>query len=170
MRTLLVLIVGIVIGAFGFRLYERHARAHARPVTARVSESARSAADDAAAKTHAAAGTVSDTLGEKIREWHLTPDDIRADLAKSGEVVRQNAERARETVSDVRIVAEIKAKLLLDRDLSVREVAVHSDGGDVTLTGRVASPELIGRAVALALDTTGVHHVTARLTAEASSP
>ena len=33
----------------------------------------------------------------------------------------------------------------------------------VTLTGAVASPELIGRAVQLALDTDGVQKVTSRL-------
>lgn len=171
MRTLLVLIVGIAIGAFGLYLYQHHPErlSAANPTTGNVSASAREATHAAVATTRAAAEDVSGTLGKKMKAWHLTPDDIRADLSKSGAVARQNAERAREKVSDVRIVTVIKAKLVLDRDLSASAISVESNDGNVTLTGTVAAEPLIGRAVALALDTSGVHHVTARLSVAVST-
>ena len=126
--------------------------------------SARDAADRALAKTRATASEVSDRVSEKMREWKLTPADIRADLAKTGEVARENAARARDRVSDARIVTVIKAKFVLDRELSANAIEVTSKDGNVTLSGTVGSEPLIGKAVAHALDTEGVQHVTARIT------
>jgi osmotically-inducible protein OsmY len=71
---------------------------------------------------------------------------------------------AGEKISDVRILAVIKAKYVLDRDLSARDIAVDVSDGAVTLTGTVPSPEFVGRATALALETDGARSVTARLT------
>jgi len=126
-------------------------------------EKARGAAEDVTAQTRDAAKRVKDTVSEKLEDWHLTPDEIKADLAKTGEVVRTKAHAAGETIADARIVAVVKAKYVLDRDLSALDIAVSSNSGEITLTGGVASPELIGRAIQLALDTDGVHRVTAKL-------
>jgi osmotically-inducible protein OsmY len=166
MRTLLVLVVGIAIGAFGYYLYVQHPAAGVNTGSSAsrdLSTSARDAADTAVAKTRAVAADVSQALSDKIREWHLTREDIHADLQKGGAVARENASRAREKVADARIVAMIKAKLVLDRDLEASAISVESRDGDVTLSGNVASESLIGKAVALAMDTDGVHHVTAKL-------
>jgi len=57
----------------------------------------------------------------------------------------------------------IKAKYVLDKDLSALDIHVESQDGLVTLTGQVASAAAIGKAVVLALDTAGVHNVTAKL-------
>lgn len=157
MRTLFVFIVGIAVGAVGYYVYQAQPRRSS--LATRSSQAARSAA----VHTRAAAGDMSATFAEKMREWHLTPDDIRADLAKTGAVARENTARAREKVADVRIVAVIKAKFVLDRDLSARTIHVESHNGSVTLTGTVNSPDLIGRAVAEALDTDGVHHVVSKI-------
>lgn len=108
-------------------------------------------------------GPVHDDWSNKIEEWHLTPDDIRADLARTGEVVRQNTRVAGQAIGDAAIVGEIKAKYLMDKDLSARDIHVFCDNGNVTLTGTVPSPDLIAKAVGLALDTGGVRNVTARL-------
>ena len=102
-----------------------------------------------------------------LAAWHLTPAEVRADLARTGEVVREKAQSAGSEISDVRIVAVIKAKYVLDRSLSAGSIRVESHQGFVFLDGTVPSADLIGRAVKLALDTDGVRRVTARLTASA---
>ena len=160
MRTLFVLIVGIALGAFGYYIYETQPRSV--PISA-SGKSARDTANDMVTRGRAFASDASDRFSEKLRQWHLTGPDIHADLQKSGEVARENTARLRERVADARIVAVIKAKFVLDRDLSVNSIQVESHDGDVTLTGTVPAEELIGRAVGDALDTDGVQHVKAKL-------
>lgn len=169
MKTLLVLIVGIAIGVFGVYYYQQRLATGA-PITQRGSSSAQDSADAAMAKTRAAASDFSEALAAKMQAWHLSPEDIRADLARSGQVARENTARLREKAVDARIVAMIKAKFVLDRDLSANAITVESTDGDVTLGGTVPAENLIGKAVALAMDTDGVHHVTARLTVQKPAP
>jgi deoxyxylulose-5-phosphate synthase len=104
-----------------------------------------------------------DSISDKMARWHLSSDDIKADLAKTGEVVRENTKAAGDHLNDARIVTLIKAKYVLDKDLSALDIHVDSQDGLVTLTGSVASAASIGKAVVLALDTSGVHNVTAKL-------
>jgi hyperosmotically inducible periplasmic protein len=159
MRFLLGLIIGIALGAYGMYSYQTRPEA-----VAQASHAAGNTSDQMVAKGREIAANVSDSIAAKMQEWHLTGPEVRADLAKTGEVVRQNTARARERVADVRIAAVIKAKFVLDRDLSAGAITVDSRDGDVTLSGTVASEDLVGRAVADALDTEGVHHVAAKLT------
>jgi hyperosmotically inducible periplasmic protein len=98
-----------------------------------------------------------------LATWHLTPDEVRADLARTGEIVRTKAEAIGRQLSDARIVALIKAKYVLDRNLSSSSIAVESHGGAVVLRGEVPTSALAGRAVMLALDTDGVRSVAAHL-------
>jgi osmotically-inducible protein OsmY len=70
---------------------------------------------------------------------------------------------AGQAIGDAAIVGEIKAKYVMDKDLSARDIHVDCTDGYVTLSGTVASPDLIGKAVVLALDTHGVRNVTAKL-------
>jgi osmotically-inducible protein OsmY len=79
-------------------------------------------------------------------------------------VVRSKAAVAGEKITDARILTVIKAKYVLDRDLSAIDINVDCKDGDVVLNGTVASADLIGRAAVLALDTNGVRNVTSRLT------
>ena len=106
-------------------------------------------------------------VSARLREWKLTPDDVRAELGRTGEVVRARARVAGEGINDLRIIATIKAKYILDRDLSASDVHVQSRGGRVSLSGTVSAPALVGKATALALDTEGVSDVTARLSVQA---
>ena len=119
-----------------------------------------------------AAVDAKDAVAAKIVEWKLTPSDIKADLEKSGRVVREKSvaagEKSGEVISDARIVTVINGKLLAASDLSVFKINVDADKGIVSLTGTVKSPELIGRAIALALDTDGVTQVVSLLTIEES--
>jgi osmotically-inducible protein OsmY len=154
MRGLIIFIFGIALGAYVMHLSDEHEIGHGHHGLRRE-ESLRDRTDD-----------VRDNVSEKLRQWHLTGDDIRSDLARGGDVVRAKAKVAGATISDARIVAVIKAKYLLDRDLSARDIKVEADAGAVVLSGFAASPELIGKAVALALDTDGVQTVTSRLAVE----
>jgi osmotically-inducible protein OsmY len=115
-------------------------------------------------ETPIAAGAARENFSDRLSQWHLSSADIKADLAKTGQVVRENTRVAGEHLSDARIVTVIKAKFVLDKDLSALDIHVESQDGLVTLTGTVASAEAIGKAVVLALDTSGVHNVTAKLT------
>ncbi|MDR0352600.1 MAG: BON domain-containing protein [Opitutaceae bacterium] len=113
-----------------------------------------------------------DAVAQKLVEWKLTPADIKEELATTSRVVR---EKARSTgaaissgVSNARIIAVIKAKYTLDRNLDTAGISVDCDAGKVTLTGTLADAALVGRAITLALDTEGVNEVVSLLTVSAS--
>lgn len=145
MKALFFFALGLVAGAFAMKWY-------------------RDDAVPAASAAHQSATTLKDSVGQKLQDWHLTPDDIKADLQKTGEVVRSNARAAGASINDARLVAQINAKFVLDADLSARSINVDCSGGKVTLRGTVPSEALLGRAVALALDTSGVTNVVSKLT------
>jgi uncharacterized membrane protein len=142
MKSLLFFLVGAIAGGFAVHVYDQ---------------------GRAGGDRFAGAGRAPEAIKGRLDRWHLSRDDVESDLARTGEIVRENARVAGERISDARILAEIKAKYVLDRDLSARDIGVEVRDGDVVLAGTVPSPELIGKAVALALDTEGVRHVAARL-------
>ena len=126
------------------------------------------AAHNVADKTKEVAIDAKNAVSDKIVEWKLTPSDIRADLDKGGRVVRSKTRAAGERVGEVmdnaRIVTVVNSKLVGDSDLSALKINVDADNGTVTLKGTVNSVDLIGRAIALALDTDGVYEVISLLT------
>jgi len=86
---------------------------------------------------------------------------------KAGElkdVVVEQSKKVGERVDDARIIAAIKSKYVLDKDLSALSISVGCKDGHVTLTGTVAADDLVARAVQLARDTNGVTGVTPMLT------
>ena len=111
-----------------------------------------------------------DALSDKLSQWHLSPDDIKEEIAKTGSVVRSRARAAGESIAtataSARVVAVIKAKYTLDKELSSRTIDVDYKEGKVTLRGTVAAPALVGKAVAEALDTEGVTQVVSQLTVQ----
>lgn len=125
-------------------------------------------AESAAAKTKEAAIEAKDAVADKLVEWKLTPSDIKDDLAKTGRVVRDKTLAAGEKVGgaldNARLVTVINGKYVSDSDLSALKINVDATDGVVTLKGTVASAELIGRAIALALHTEGVTQVISLLT------
>lgn len=135
-----------------------------------LADKTKAAADNAADKTKEVAVDVKNAISDKIVEWKLTPSDIKADLEKGGRVVRTKTVAAGEKVGTVvdnaRIVTVINAKYVADSDLSALKIDVDADAGTVTLKGTAKSPEFIGKAVALALDTDGVNQVISLLTVE----
>jgi hyperosmotically inducible protein len=102
------------------------------------------------------------------REWpklDVDTERIKQELAQTGRVVRRKAAEAGAKIADVtadaRVTTAIKGKLALDRELSAWDVGVNTTDGRVTLSGKVSSPELIGKAIQIAYDTDGVQEVIA---------
>lgn len=124
--------------------------------------------------THATAGQPEPPVRRSARvgdrDWNLTPNNIRDELARTGRVVREKARQAGERIDDARVIATIKGKYALDSDLSVGDIKVECNDGRVVLTGTIGSAELIGRAVELALHTDGVGHVESRLQDASEAP
>jgi len=103
----------------------------------------------------------------KLDTLDLRGDQIKDELARTGQVVRRKAEdigdQAADAASDARAVTEIKAKYAGDATLSAWDISVSCNQGHVALSGTVTSPDDIGRAIALALDADGVRDVTSTL-------
>ncbi|QYM78052.1 BON domain-containing protein [Horticoccus luteus] len=170
MGKLFFFLIGLVVGGYAVHVYERSESAPGRssPGTgASLGDKTRETAGRAASESRDAAANARDTLSEKLHDWHLTGDDIKADLAKTGEIVRSKAAVVGERMTDARIVTVIKAKYMLDRELSAFDINIDCRDGHVSLRGSVASPDLAGKAVALALDTDGVTNVKADLSPRA---
>jgi len=167
--ALFIFILGGAAGAFGLYYYQnQQAESSAKkdashaPGTA-AAEKTPSLSDRVRDDVKAA----SDAVANKFTEWHLTPNEISKELDHTGQVVRTKAVSVGETVanstSNARIVATIKTKYTLDKELSARAIEVDCDKGQVTLRGNVASPALIAKAIGLALETDGVGKVQSLL-------
>lgn len=108
-----------------------------------------------------------DVMNARLDAFELNGKDVREDLTRTGRVVRRRAREAGAAIADAtvdtRITATIKAKLIADRELSAWNISVNTTGGHVTLAGTVASHDLIGRAMLLALESDGVSEVTSTL-------
>jgi len=153
MKTLfVVLVLGVVAGAFGWQYYQRSQK----PT---IAERATALAE----RTKEAAISTKDAVVAQAEEWRLTPENIKDELGKTGQVVRSRAISVGERMDDARIVTVIKGKLVVEKNLSVFDIGVECHDGAVKLTGKVDSPAQIGQAVSLALQTTGVHNVVSDL-------
>jgi osmotically-inducible protein OsmY len=89
-----------------------------------------------------------------------------ATKSKAGDlkdVVVEKSKQVGETMDDARITTVIKGKYALDKELSALAISVSCTDGKVSLTGTVASDELVARAVRLARETGGVASVNSRL-------
>jgi BON domain len=137
-----------------------------------AADATKSAVSTAADKTKAAAIEAKDAISDKLVDWKLTPTDLKADLDRGSRIVRSKtstaATKTGEVFDNARIVTVINGKLVADSQLSAIKINVDADQGVVTLKGTVKSVDLIGRAMALALDTDGVTQVVSLLTVDNS--
>jgi len=156
-RILIALIIGIAIGAIGLWVYSTREGRDTLAKTGQQIETATKSARDA--------------IQEKVSTMNLRPQDIKDELARSGQVVRRSVEKTGKTLADAtadaRITAAIKTKLVADRELSALSVSVSTTGGVVTLSGQVPNMEQIGRAMVLAMDVEGVREVVSTLQVKA---
>jgi osmotically-inducible protein OsmY len=170
-KAFFIFLIGAAAGAFGFYyLQEKHPSAGATPKSADAKPADKSTQPQPSLADRARedAKAVKDNVANKLTEWHLTPDEIGAELARTGQVVRTKAQSTGESIasatSNARIVTVIKTKYALDKELSARAISIDCDSGQVTLSGTVSSNALVAKAVGLALETEGVSHVKSLLT------
>lgn len=155
-------LLGLLVGAAGFWLFQ--AKPWTQPAAEkRLGDPAVQMRDSASNAAH----QVSDRVKAKLETLNLSAEEIKDELARTGKVVRRKAqdfsEQTADAAADARVVAAIKTKLAVDSDLSAWKISVAADHGHVTLAGSVSSPEHIAKAVALALETSGVRDVTYHL-------
>ena len=153
MRTFLVLVLGVGLGAAAVWFY----------INYRHDPRMRSAEQ----KVENAAKTTRDAAQDKIRDLHLRPEDIKDELARTGKIVRREASQAGHAIADAtadaRTTTAIKGKLFASRDLSALNISVNTTAGVVTLSGFVDSSEHISKAILLAMETDGVREVVSTL-------
>jgi osmotically-inducible protein OsmY len=149
----LILIIGIAIGAAGMWFYQ--------------SNSGHPQLKSAGDKIETSARSAGNTIQDKLKSWHLSGDDIKADMNKTGRVIREKSKQAGQAISDAtadaRITASIKAALVKDPELSAWDISVDTTDGVVTLSGSVSNPGLVGKAMLVAMDTEGVRQVVSTL-------
>jgi hypothetical protein len=103
-------------------------------------------------------------LGQGARELGAAVAQGAQALGKQvGPAARELGHEVKEKVgpalSDTAITASIKAKLLADSDLRDASIDVTTSGGEVTLSGRAATPGQKAKAEKVAVETTGVRRV-----------
>ena len=153
MRVFLALILGIALGAA--IVWYVHVGQHNQRV--------QSATD----QVESAAKSAGDAIQEKLKVMDLRPQDVKDELARTGQVVRRKAKEAGQAIADAtadaRVTGAIKAKLLGNRDLSALSISVNTTGGVVTLSGTVPSTDAISKAMLVAMETDGVKEVISTL-------
>jgi hyperosmotically inducible periplasmic protein len=153
MKVLLALIVGLALGAAVVWYYG--------------SEQSKSQMQSAANQVAGAAKSAGDAIQEKLKVLDLRPQDVKDELARTGQVVRRKAKEAGQAISDAtvdaRTTAAIKGKLLANRDLSALSISVNTTDGVVTLSGTVPSMEAVSKAMLLAIEIEGVREVISTL-------
>lgn len=153
MKIVFTLLIGVILGAAAVWIYTtKEGRSQARSTGEQIENATKSARD---------------TIQEKLKVLDLRSDDIKDELARTGQVVRRKAREAGQAVADAtadaRITAAIKGKLIANRDLSALSISVNTTGGIVTLSGTVSSPEDISKAMLVAMETDGVREVVSTL-------
>lgn len=164
------LILGIIIGVFGYWFVHNEKRE--RGETAQVVYDT-NAPPEVRTESNQTNATISDAWRARMDALDLRADQIKDELARTGKVIRHKAydigEDMASAASDARIVTAIKASYTVDPNVSVWKISVSCTGGHVTLSGTVAAPEDIGRAMALALDTGGVRDVVSTIQVKPSA-
>lgn len=165
MRTFINgLIIGLILGAGSYWLVSRMSH---RPAVQAVQQQVESATSIALATAGQTASQLQDTIAAKLEALELQAGTIKEELEKTGKVVRRKARDTGAAVADAAVEAQttaaIKAQLVADPQLSAWNISVSTSAGVVTLSGTVSSPDLIGRAVLLALETKGVAQVISTL-------
>jgi osmotically-inducible protein OsmY len=153
MRIVLALIIGAAVGFAAYHFYNtKQGRTTLHKTGDQIESSTR---------------TATDTVQQKLKDWNLTSDDIKADLSKGATIVRQKSQQAGKAIADstadARTTASIKGKLIANKDLSALSISVNTTDGIVTLSGSVNSHEDISKAMLLAMETDGVRQVVSSL-------
>jgi osmotically-inducible protein OsmY len=119
------------------------------------------------ASSEVASTTPSSTdISTRITEWRLSDSEIQADLDRGVAIVRTKDSvvgAPTGNTDDSVVETMVKGKLQADSETGKAMIDVKAKNGEVTLDGSADSAKLVGRAIALALDTQGVSKVTANV-------
>ncbi len=153
MRLLLGLILIVALAVAGWWYFGgEKGQNQIRDVGESVSKSARQAGD---------------AVRDKLHDLNFNKDDIKEELSRTGQVVREKAKelgaKVADATADARVTAAIKAKLVADSSLSALSISVSTSDGVVTLAGNVKSEDDIKKAMDLALATDGCQKVISTL-------
>jgi osmotically-inducible protein OsmY len=114
-----------------------------------------------------AAVETKDFVQEKADSLNLSTTNIKAELERTGAIIRRKASDAGQYVAnaaeDTKVTATIKGKLVADPNLSALSISVSTTDGLVTMSGTASSPDNIHKAVQLAWDTDGVRGVVSTM-------
>ena len=118
-------------------------------------------------EVESAVKSAGDAVQEKLKVLDLRPQDVKDELARTGQVVRRKAKEAGQAIADAtadaRITTAIKGKLVANRDLSALSISVNTTAGVVTLSGTVPTTEDISKAMLVAMEVDGVKEVVSTL-------
>ena len=118
-------------------------------------------------EVESAVKSAGDAVQEKLKVFDLRPQDVKDELARTGQVVRRKAKEAGQAIADAtadaRITTAIKGKLVANRDLSALSISVNTTAGVVTLSGTVPTTEDLSKAMLLAMEVDGVKEVVSTL-------
>lgn len=142
MRFLLALVI------IGIAVYFITARAPSPMARSSVERDTRSATGAATSEAHR----------------DSTAGDLRDDVSRAGNTLKEKARVAGDRIDDARIVTVIKSKFTLDKDIPAGSISVSCQDGRVVLDGTVPSQELADRALQQAQATDGVQTVVSHLT------
>ncbi len=153
MKSFVVLLVGLALGAAGVWLF----------VTYRDAPAVRQFEERFGHTT----ADVREAVSNRLDGVRLRPADIQEELAHTGQVVRRAASDVGRAVADAtadaRTTAAIKARLVADQRLSALRISVNCTDGRVTLSGTVSNMEDISHAMLLAMESDGVREVVSTL-------
>lgn len=102
-----------------------------------------------------------DAVSNKSREAVVEVEDLGIVVRKKGGNL---VEKTKAAANDAAITARVKTRLTKDRDLSGLDIAVSTQDGKVTLSGRADSPQEIARIIDTVLNTEGVKEVVSSIT------
>lgn len=143
--------------------------------TRRVGNDVRDASREAGAEMRNAANSAGNALSNaasnvattaRMTEWRLTTNDIQADLTANREIVRtkENAATPTGNIDKSALESMVESRLSADTEIANLKLDVDADrNGAIKLTGKAATAEQVGRAIALALDTEGVTKVSSKV-------
>ena len=108
-----------------------------------------------------------DAVRDKLHDLNFSTEDLKEELSRTGQVVREKAKqlsaKAADATADARVTATIKAKLVADSGLSGLNISVNTTDGVVTLAGRAQTHDEVKKAMDLALATEGCNKVISTL-------
>ena len=99
-----------------------------------------------------------------------TREDLKQNAQTAAADVRSKSAEAKDRLSDAWITAQVKSKLVGDREIRARDIDVDTRDGVVTLKGKILNEQLRQLAVVLSNRTEGVRQVVDQLQVQVASP